>query len=344
MPDPSHMLSAAISAVASACKVTRTVQRGMGAIASIIKDDKSPVTVADYASQAVVARVLRDRLPGDMHLVGEETSAFLRNPDNAAHLAATVEAAREAWGDVDAEALVRAIDDGAGEPNARGFWTLDPIDGTKGFLRGQQYAISLAYIERGEVVIGVLGCPNLAKNFDAPLDHPDRHGTLYAAVRGGGTWEYAADAADGKPARIARPVHEADASWSSEDGVMPCTSVDESHTHMGKVDAVMDWLEERGIATAEPLRLDGQGKYAVVARGQADVYLRLPTKPGYVEFIWDHAAGALVASEAGVFVTDVAGRQLDFSHGRRLEKNRGVIAAPAWAHGKVIAALAEIGV
>ena len=54
-----------------------------------------------------------------------------------------------------------AIDYGKGNRNPQKFWTLDPIDGTKGFIRGQQYSISLAYIENGEIKVGILGCPNL---------------------------------------------------------------------------------------------------------------------------------------------------------------------------------------
>jgi 3'(2'), 5'-bisphosphate nucleotidase len=86
-------------------------------------------------------------------------------------------------------------------------------------------------------------------------------------------------------------------------------------------------------------RLDSQCKYAVVARGQADVYLRLPSKKGYVERIWDHAAGSLIASEAGCIVTDIAGNPLDFSHGRGLEANKGVVVAPANLHPRIIAAI-----
>lgn len=344
MPSPADMLAAAVAAVAGACRVTRAVQANMGAVARIVKDDKSPVTVADFASQAVVARALRERLSGDLHLVGEETSAFLRNPDNAAHLSATVAAAREAWAQADERSLLEAIDQGAGDPDHAGFWTLDPIDGTKGFLRGGQYAVSLAYIERGEVVLGVLGCPNLPADFTRPLDRPDRHGTLYGALRGEGAFELPCERADQKglhPVRVSRPVHEPSHGTGE---LTVCTSVEESHTHMGKVAAVMDALEAAGVPCAEPVRLDGQGKYAVVARGQADAYLRLPTKKDYVEFIWDHAAGALIASEAGVAVTDVAGRALDFSQGRRLEKNRGVVAAPPALQRQVLAALAAVGV
>lgn len=342
MGDYAQMLSSAIAAVAAACRVTRAVQGNMSRVAAIIKDDRSPVTIADYASQGVVAHVLRARLRGDLFIVGEETSAYLRNPEHAAVLAATVEAAREGWDDVDEQSLIDAIDLGAADPSHQSFWTLDPIDGTKGFVRGEQYAISLSLIEGGQPVIGVLGCPNLARDFTRPMDRPDRHGTIYSAIRGEGCYELPAEGAEKAHAvRIARPVHDLAARGQ---GMSVCTSVDESHTHMGKVEAVMDVLAKRGIGMGEPLRLDGQGKYAVVARGQADAYLRLPTKKDYVEFIWDHAAGSLIAAEAGVAVTDVHGRGLDFSRGRRLEQNRGIIAAAPGVHGAVIAALAEIGI
>ena len=82
----------------------------------------------------------------------------------------------------------------------------------------------------------------------------------------------------------------------------------------------------------------------MVARGQADAYLRMPTKKGYVERIWDHAAGSLVASESGCFATDIAGRALDFGHGRGLEKNKGVVCAPPALHGRFIAAIEELGI
>ena len=60
-----------------------------------------------------------------------------------------------------------AIDRGNYKGAAHGrHWTLDPIDGTKGFLRGEQYAVCLALIEDGEVVLGVLGCPHLPVSGD----------------------------------------------------------------------------------------------------------------------------------------------------------------------------------
>ncbi|MFN0134379.1 MAG: 3'(2'),5'-bisphosphate nucleotidase [Phycisphaerales bacterium] len=333
MSDTARRLPAALAAVADACRVTRAVQANMQRVARIVKDDRSPVTVADFASQAVVARRLREALGTPPLLVAEETSAFLRNPENTAHLDATLAAAQEAWPEADVPTLLDAIDDGASDTHHAGFWTLDPIDGTKGFLRGQQYAVSLAYVERGEVVLGVLGCPNLPLDFSQPLDRPDRHGSVYYAVRGAGAFELTGDKLRESPRRVTRLDH------APDEPVSVCMSVEDAHTSADGVAAVLARLSAMGVPTREPARLDSQAKYAVVARGQADAYLRLPTKKGYVELIWDHAAGALIAHEAGCAVTDIDGRALDFSRGRRLEKNRGIVAAPPALHGKLLSAI-----
>ncbi len=50
-------------------------------------------------------------------------------------------------------------------------------------------------------------------------------------------------------------------------------------------------------------------------RGDADLYLRLPVKKGYMEKILDHAGGVLVVEEAGGRVTDIHGRPVEFHHG-----------------------------
>jgi 3'(2'), 5'-bisphosphate nucleotidase len=66
------------------------------------------------------------------------------------------------------------------------FWTLDPIDGTKGFLRGEQYAVCLALIENGEVQLAIQGCPNLPRNIHDPCSI---RGSLFVAVKGQGAFE-----------------------------------------------------------------------------------------------------------------------------------------------------------
>jgi 3'(2'), 5'-bisphosphate nucleotidase len=98
-----------------------------------------------------------------------------------------------------------------------------------------------------------------------------------------------------------------------------------------------------GLALA-PVRLDSQAKYAVVARGEADIYLRLPTRADYREKIWDHAAGVLIVEEAGGVVSDITGRPLDFRQGRELVHNQGVIVTNGRLHERVIEAVRGIGI
>src|SRR5262249_4677239 len=80
------------------------------------------------------------------------------------------------------------IERGQQAPNAeRRYWVLDPVDGTKGFLRKEQYAIALALVEKGKILLGVLACPNLpAALREAGKSPAGGLGQIYAAARGGG--------------------------------------------------------------------------------------------------------------------------------------------------------------
>ena len=337
MADHATMMEAARRAVVSASGVCRQGQSALDEVRSITKDDKSPVTVADFASQAIVALELRDQL-GDIRLVAEEASAFLREDEHKMHLQATLAAVREIRPDITEDEMLAAIDIGAGDTDHSEFWTLDPIDGTKGFLRNQQYAVALAFIEDGTPSVGVMGCPNLPRDMSEPLDVPDPEGCLYMALRNEGVYECSASDLDEAPIRLTRLDH------AEGEEIAVCASVEKAHTDLGKVGEILEILRTtHGEEVGEPVRLDSQCKYAVVARGQADAYLRLPTRKGYVERIWDHAAGALIASESGAAVTDIFGRDLDFSHGRGLEVNKGVIAAPPRLHGLIIGTIETLG-
>lgn len=329
------LLDAAHEAASLASAVCRAVQSQLDEVRAIAKDDKSPVTVADFASQAVVAHVLRERL-GDIWLIGEEAADMLRSPGHEAHRKAALMAVRIAWPEATEESMLAAIDDGCGdEPGPHdSFWTLDPIDGTKGFLRGEQYAVSLAFIEKGTPVVAALGCPNLSLRFDHPFSEPDPHGSLYLAMIGQGVQQGPAGDPNAKLTTMRRPRREAGAPIRS------CESVESAHTDQSASSRILAHAGGAG----EPARLDSQCKYAVVARGQADAYLRLPTKKGYVEKIWDHAAGALVATEAGAVVTDIDGKLLDFGCGQGLAKNRGVVCADPAVHARLIAAIADLKV
>ena len=91
--------------------------------------------------------------------------------------------------------------------------------------------------------------------------------------------------------------------------------------------------------------MDSQAKYAVLAAGEGDVLLRLlsASRPDYREKIWDQAAGSIVIKEAGGRITDLDGSALDFTHGRTLAKNRGILATNGHLHDAVLAGLRAIG-
>jgi 3'(2'), 5'-bisphosphate nucleotidase len=328
MRTPPTLLRTAIDTVAEACQVASTIQRNLERVRLITKDDHSPVTVADFAVQAIV-RLGLERGDARPVIAGEEHTEALRDPSQRPVLKAVLEAVH-AWREhITEDEVLAAIDACDHDARSEAYWTLDPVDGTKGFLRGQQYAIALARIERGHVVLAVMGCPNLSADQSRNVDDPDPRGTIYAAARDGGAWELPAD----KPA--VEPTRVRIAERQPGKPVRVCESVEASHSNQSESQRIVEALGER----AEIIRLDSQCKYAVVARGQADVYLRVPTKSGYIEKVWDHAAGALIAQEAGAVVTDIEGKVLDFTHGRRLERNRGIICATPAAHERFIEAM-----
>jgi 3'(2'), 5'-bisphosphate nucleotidase len=96
---------------------------------------------------------------------------------------------------------------------------------------------------------------------------------------------------------------------------------------------------------AEPVRMDSQAKYAILACGKGDAIFRLISakQPDYKEKIWDQAAGSLVVEEAGGKVTDLDGKPLDFSRGRTLAANRGVLASNSLLHEAALQAIKTVG-
>ncbi len=326
--------AAAIAAVSAASLLCRDVRVTLIPADSADKADRSPVTVADLGSQALISLVLGDAFPDDP-IMGEEDATLLRTEPDGPIAAAVVRHVRAARPDTDpeivAEALARCSHPGG--PTGR-FWTLDPVDGTKGFLRGGQYAVALALIEDGEPMLGLLGCPNMALD---PDDPGAGIGCLFVAERGAGAVMIPLDdvAVEGAgpteaPIRVSAPVSPAQARWAE--------SEEAGHSDQDDAARVATLL---GLGKA-PLRMDSQAKYAAVARGEAAIYLRLPTSDTYRERIWDHAAGWLVVREAGGEVTDIHGRPFDFGTGRRLEGNQGVVASAGGAlHAEVLGAVAR---
>ena len=118
-------------------------------------------------------------------------------------------------------------------------------------------------------------------------------------------------------------------------------SVEKSHTDTGGIGALVTELS----IGADPVPMDSQAKYAVLAAGGGDILLRLlsPSRPDYREMIWDQAAGSIVVEEAGGRVSDLDGKSLDFSRGRTLAANRGVLVTNGLLHEAVLNGLRAIG-
>lgn len=315
-----HELQIAIAAVRRAAQVCQTVQRAIPS--AMEKADKSPVTIADFASQAVICQALAEAFPNDP-IIGEEDSTELRQAENKPFLDRIQAELSHLDLNASPEDICRWIDRGGSTSFGPRFWTLDPIDGTKGFLRGEQYAVSLALIIDGQIMVAVLGCPNLPLIAGRACDG----GSIFSAVRGQGALAQSCLASDAPSAAAVRIS--STAKWSD---VRLCESVESGHSAHDRSAIIASSL---GIKQP-PVRLDSQAKYAVVARGEADLYLRLPTKPGYREKIWDHAGGVLIVEEAGGRVTDIDGQPLDFTHGRELSANRGVVVCNGLLHDDVL--------
>lgn len=319
-----------------------------------IKDDKSPVTVGDYAAQALINHAIKLNFPSD-NIVGEEDSESLQNgSEEASRLSSRIlqileeaqnetAAFNEKLGSLrTAEEVYTGIDYGNYEGGSSGrFWALDPIDGTKGFLRGDQFAVCLALIENGKVVLGVIGCPNLAENIVSNEEQTGVVGGLFSAVEGLGSFysplfqskEFIPLA---KQQQIKMTQEVSPSKLKVMEGVEKAHS---SHSTQGQIKELLGF--DSATVAKQTINLDSQVKYCVLAKGQADIYLRLPISDTYREKIWDHAAGNILIYESGGQVGDISGAPLDFGKGRYLQ-SKGVIAANKKVFPAVIAAVKQV--
>jgi histidinol-phosphatase len=203
------------------------------------KADQTPVTQADHEAEAAIVDRLRPAFPG-IGFLGEEFGA-------------------------------------QGGQSRR--WIIDPIDGTKNFVRGIPYwATLLALEEDGEVTLGVV--------------HSPATGELYWARRGQGAW------ADGAPLRV-----------SSVDDLGEAMLVHSSLNLLRALDGGRCWdgLVRLIDRTDRQRGFGDYFGYTFVLRGQAEIMLEADVKP------WDIAPFKVLAEEAGGRFTDFAGRPTIYS-------------------------------
>lgn len=321
----SREVESAIDIVRQATELVRQIRVETDS-SVMTKEDRSPVTIADFASQALIGRLFHDRFPSDP-LCAEEDSSRLKGSEEV--LKRIQHFLSRSFPEATPESICDWIDRGTADPADR-FWTLDPIDGTKGYLKDGQYVVALALIENGRVEVGLLGAPCLDRKGRSPQGGA---GALFVAVRGEGSWSL--------------PL-KGGGSWSRlsvsrcQDltQARPLRSASRSHIDVERVDQLLQSLGVR----SEPILMHSQAKYAVLAAGEGEFLVRIPTADPAWRYgmIWDHAAGSLIVEEAGGGVTDLEGRPLDFSAGRTLSRNRGLLATNRYLHPPILEALQEL--
>ncbi|MSR18852.1 MAG: hypothetical protein EXS00_06770 [Phycisphaerales bacterium] len=303
--DRSVQLNVAIEAARIAARVIAAC----GEPSRIQKCDASPVTVADIASQCAITAVLLAQLSrlgaaaSPLRIAGEESAEELERAGASAALDLAARALDAAAIDLGPNSVRDLLALGGDEGGSGSFWAIDPLDGTKGYLRGGQFAVAIALIEEGVPSLGVLAVPRLGPG-----------GVIAFGALGGSAWEARLDSTD-VPRRIAA------AAWTPG-RVRIAESVEAAHAAHDRAETML-----APAGSLQRVRLDSSAKYVLLARGDVDCYLRVPPKSGYAEKVWDHAAGVLLAREAGCVACDARGEVLRFDLGRAMTPGAGIFAA-----------------
>jgi 3'(2'), 5'-bisphosphate nucleotidase len=350
-------LDVSLNAVQIASYISRAYQQTykLNGNSKVDKQDASPVTVADFAVQAMILNRLKQAFPED-EFVAEEDSALLHDDENLSKqvLDLIYSAFGEHWS---LEKLFDAIDLGKGRNKGerRRVWVLDPIDGTKGFLRSQHYCIALGLLVEHKPVLSVLGCPNLDYNRVLQGEDVDKisswenvqedssnivslppssTGSIFFAVSGHGAFIRSLE----MPLGAAYEVSVSNGQTGPTSNIRLCESMEAAHGNRAVSSMVSTILN----VNKPYIRVDGMCKHALVGAGAAEATLRLPPSH-YIEKVWDHVAGTHFITEAGGIVSDLNGNPLDFSKGRYLSEDvRGVVCSHGQPlHNCILQAIAK---
>ena len=232
------MSARALDAAVEAARAAGEIALGYfrGGVEVTLKADATPVTQADREAERAIVEILGRAFP-EYGVLGEEFG-------------------------------------GSGSTDVR--WIVDPIDGTKNFVRGiPLWATLIALEERGEVTVGVV--------------HNPARGDLYTARRGGGAWK------NGERVRVS-DVSTLDGAFFVHAGLRLLREAGWWDGFVRLVDATD---RQRGFG-------DYVG-YGLLAEGKAEIYLEVDLKP------WDLAAPRILVEEAGGRFTDLAGRPTIYS-------------------------------
>ena len=268
LPTASRELRTAIELARTAG--VEVVRLRRGELGVEMKPGDEPVTVADRRASEMIVGGLRAAFPADP-IISEELPTA-------------------------ADALA-----------ARRVWLVDPIDGTKDFIRGGDgFAVMIGLVEDGVPVLGVVHQPTIDRTF-------------YATAAGGAfVWT----AADGT-----RPLAVSAVATAAEVRLVASAS-----HRSDSIDRVKTTL---GIANEHNIGSVGI-KLCLIALGERDLYVSPATKTK----AWDTAGPQAILAAAGGRLTDLDGKLLDYRG--ELAHRRGLVASNGHVHAEVIAKLAPL--
>lgn len=318
-----------LKAIKQAVKLCRTVQRDYLQSNTKVSGEKGgetePVTIADYGSQALICRTIQQHFPDDAVLSEESSEQFLKlvQGDQHTHI---LKLLTDILGEtVTEEQVIEWLDYGKNR-TAKRTWVIDPIDGTKGFVGMRHYAVAVGVVEEGIASGGFMGCPGYGGG-----DSQDEANGVIFFVQDGKAVQMPLAGDTIEPIEISNRA-EATA-------LQIVQSYEKQHSSRERMTKIRQYA---GIDGANISDLDSMEKYALVACGDADLYMRMPrlgsNRP---HMSWDHAAGVAIVHAAGGKATDIDGTPLDFSQGKVLP-NRGMIVSNGHIHDQVVAAVRKL--
>lgn len=301
-----------LDAVRQAAIVTRRIRENdMGAKEKGVQD---PVTLADYAAQVILCRAIARAFPDDA-ILGEERGVVFDTTMDATNQGIVAREVSQTLGETVTVDQARTwLDHGRDRDSSR-LWTVDPIDGTKGYIAGRRYAIAIALLVDSLPVAGIIGAPDPEAKDGGVVFYGQRNAAYVESLAGG------------KASRVAVSTQTDTRKWRAVE------SFEKSHGNFSRPAFVYQQL---GIPQTNIGNFDSQVKYAMVSCGDADLFLRFPRDEKWINLAWDHAPGVALLQSAGGVVTDLDGSLIDFSTGARLSNNQGIVATNGTDHDKVL--------
>jgi len=285
------------------------------------KADKSPVTIADVGVQIIFNNWVKMNFSNDS-IIAEESGTDIDNllvAEAGEKLRILFPEKKYMTSDL------KSLIDYSGKSNSDFLWYLDPIDGTKGYLRNEQFAVAISRVSSAnEVQTAILVCPNLPF---PNLENSKDTGTIFYFEKGNPIFQYSYQ--DFTKHQIVKTEKIA--------GIRVAKSVEKAHGNSDSISFLSEKKENVSL-----VEMDSQAKYGLLLRGEANLYIRYPSIPDYKEKWWDHVAGAAMIIEIGGIFTDIFGKKLEFNINQRtLPESNGVVASIGIDHQDIISILDE---